>query len=110
MLYVLYKDVLEVESLNVSFDQIDPVHPHVDVSGVVSRQLVKLQRNLFYLFEEALDEYFFMLLLNVALQLDVDEEIPTLLGYDSLLTLNRDRPKRLNTQQVLEVDDIHNFK
>ena len=59
--------MLEVESLDVGFNQIYPVHSHVDVSGVVGRQLVKLQRDFFYLFEEAFNENLLVLLLNVAL-------------------------------------------
>ena len=62
------------------------------------------------LLQEALDEDFLVLGLDDALQLDVHQEVSTLLRHLLVLALDGDAPQGLDAEQVLEVDDVDHFE
>ena len=51
-----------------------------------------------------------MLLLNDTLKMHIDKKVAGFISHDCVTRLDRDRPKRLYTEQVLEVHDVDDFK
>ena len=59
-------------------------------------KLVQLQRDLLYPFQETLNKDLPMLLLYVALEVDIDEEVAAFLSHGGVAALDGDRPERLD--------------
>lgn len=95
---VFDRDVHVVEVLDVGTNESDPVQAHLNVaSWFFCRQAIELLGDVFNFLQEVLDEDLAVLLFNVTLQVDLNEEVATFSHHLTILTLNSDRPKCLET-------------
>ena len=94
MLFIVFLDVFKrnvhvVKPLDVGANQSDPILSHIDIPVLPFRlKIVKLLRNFFNSFQEALYENFFVLRINNALQVDVYEEVSTFTGHVRVTVLD----------------------
>lgn len=80
--HVLHGDVHVVEAEEVGADHLDPVLAHGHVLGVPLPDLVQLLGHLLHFLQEVLHEHAFVLLIDLALQVDVHQEVAALGGDD----------------------------
>lgn len=79
-------------------------------SRLVGAKLVQLQGDLLYPFQETLNKDLPVLLLYVALEMDIDEEVAAFLSHGGVSALDGDRPERLDAQQILEVQNVDDLE
>ena len=84
-------DMHVVKVLDVGADKSHPIEAHLDIaSRCLLSQAIELLRNVFDFVDKVLDENLSVLLLNVAFEVDLDQEVAALWHHLRVLTLDCD--------------------